>query len=395
MTPAQDLQPVLPSLELAEAQAWATLQRRLHQLQGFGLLIFFVRTPQLANQLKARLTELLHSQQRVLATVTASHPENFADLALKALLGTHESPDTGAHWLEAYRGAGQAAWDKERRVLLARLNERRSRLEAEFQVPLILLLPAGGMAEMATLAPDLWHIRIFTFVLEASLELGAADVRPALASAPAVMVATSPQIEPAVRTALDYWFDQWRVNFDDFGRDDLRADHPHLWAISIWDGVHAIQTCVQYGRFEHARHIAQDVLALARLRQSAAGSGSQCGPALRDLSVSLDNVGGVARAQGDWVEAETAYRESLAIRRELAERLGGTPEAQDDLGRSLMNVASMSTIDRADLLAQAATIYDDLISRFADQPVYAERLRRVHQAMASHAGANEPSSNTT
>ena len=44
---------------------------------------------------------------------------------------------------------------------------------------------------------------------------------------------------------------------------------------------------------------------------------------LRDLSVSLDNVGRVAQAQGEWGEAGAAYRESLAIARQLVERLGG------------------------------------------------------------------------
>ena len=40
---------------------------------------------------------------------------------------------------------------------------------------------------------------------------------------------------------------------------------------------------------------------------------------LRDLSLSLNNVGRVAEARGDWSQAEALYREGLGIRRTLAE----------------------------------------------------------------------------
>ncbi|MBK6441210.1 MAG: tetratricopeptide repeat protein [Actinomycetales bacterium] len=63
--------------------------------------------------------------------------------------------------------------------------------------------------------------------------------------------------------------------------------------------------------------------------------------ALRDLSVSLDNVGAVARARGDWDRAATVYDESLHLRRDLAARLA-TPEALRDLSVSLNNVGAVA-----------------------------------------------------
>jgi tetratricopeptide (TPR) repeat protein len=63
---------------------------------------------------------------------------------------------------------------------------------------------------------------------------------------------------------------------------------------------------------------------------------------LRDLSVSLNKVGGVAERQGDWTQAESAYRESLALRRQLVERLGGTPESLRDLSVSLDNLGGVA-----------------------------------------------------
>lgn len=59
--------------------------------------------------------------------------------------------------------------------------------------------------------------------------------------------------------------------------------------------------------------------------------------ARRDLSVSLNNVGRVAEARGEWDVAEDAYRESLEIRQELDDLLG-TPQAQQDVSTSVENL---------------------------------------------------------
>ncbi len=56
--------------------------------------------------------------------------------------------------------------------------------------------------------------------------------------------------------------------------------------------------------------------------------------------MSLDNVGRVAQARGDWDAAEAAYGESLGIARKLADSLG-TPESLHDLVISLSNLAGV------------------------------------------------------
>ncbi|MFV0459004.1 MAG: tetratricopeptide repeat protein, partial [Actinomycetales bacterium] len=58
---------------------------------------------------------------------------------------------------------------------------------------------------------------------------------------------------------------------------------------------------------------------------------------LRDLSISLDNVGRVQAARGDWTGAETSYTRSLQVREHLAERVGG-PQELRDLSISVANV---------------------------------------------------------
>ena len=95
--------------------------------------------------------------------------------------------------------------------------------------------------------------------------------------------------------------------------------------------------------------------------------------ALRDLSVSLDNVGRVARAQGDWSQAKAAYRESLGLRRQLVERLVGTPEALEDLASSLLNVAEVSPGNAA-MRGEAIQLYETLARGFPGDPRYSKRL---------------------
>ena len=103
--------------------------------------------------------------------------------------------------------------------------------------------------------------------------------------------------------------------------------------------------------------------------------------ALRDLSISLGNAGRVAQAQGHWVEAATAYRESLDLRRQLVERLGGTPEALADLAEILLRVAEIPAADPA-ALAEAASIASGLVARFPEVARYRDLVRQT-RAMES------------
>jgi tetratricopeptide (TPR) repeat protein len=104
--------------------------------------------------------------------------------------------------------------------------------------------------------------------------------------------------------------------------------------------------------------------------------------ALRDLSVSLNNVGDVARVQGEWVQAEAVYRESLDLRRQLVERLGGTPEALDDLATALRNIAMLPGGGSA-ALAEAAAIYRDLSTRFPAVVRYQTQLSSLETELAA------------
>jgi tetratricopeptide (TPR) repeat protein len=127
------------------------------------------------------------------------------------------------------------------------------------------------------------------------------------------------------------------------------------------------------GDWAQAEAVYRESLALRRQLVERLGGTPE---ALRDLSVSLNNVGRVASAQGDWAQAEAVYRESLALARQLVERLGGTPESFDDLAVSLLNMAAVPP-GSADLRDEAMGIYETLTGRFPVVKQYAERLAAV------------------
>ncbi len=63
--------------------------------------------------------------------------------------------------------------------------------------------------------------------------------------------------------------------------------------------------------------------------------------ALRDLSVSLNKVGGVEQALGRLDDALNAYRESLELRRRLLLVMGELPQTLTDLRYSLTRLAAI------------------------------------------------------
>ena len=81
----------------------------------------------------------------------------------------------------------------------------------------------------------------------------------------------------------------------------------------------------------------------------------------------------MASAQGDRSQAEAVYRESLALSRQLVERLGGTPQSLEDLATALMNLADLSSGNPAHR-TEAIQIYAKLVERFPDNAGYAQRL---------------------
>uniref|UniRef100_UPI0035B4F5C7 tetratricopeptide repeat protein n=1 Tax=Methyloversatilis sp. TaxID=2569862 RepID=UPI0035B4F5C7 len=146
------------------------------------------------------------------------------------------------------------------------------------------------------------------------------------------------------------------------------------------------------GDWSQAEAVYRESLALSRQLVERLGATPD---SLRDLSVSLNNVGGVARAQGDWSQAEAVYRESLALRRQLVERLGATPESLRDLSVSLTNVANVeqqhgtrdhereALVEAAGLLRRRAALLNGVAAVEAVFPEVLLRLAELDAAQAS------------
>ncbi|WP_374340273.1 tetratricopeptide repeat protein, partial [Methyloversatilis sp.] len=213
-------------------------------------------------------------------------------------------------------------WNDARSRFMARLNERRHLLESRMKSALLLLLPHGYKATARRIAPDLWHVRAISFDIR---------LRALAPREPAAMrdIESRPTV-PDNRTEEPVPEEQaWADALTLAGGD---VDRVYLPLSSA-----AMDALMAHGRLPSARRVAQQALEVARIR-----SLSDAPESLRDLSVSLNKVGGVARAQGDWSQAEAVYRESLALSRQLVERLGATPESLRDLSVSLDNVGGVA-----------------------------------------------------
>lgn len=336
---SQALDPLLP-LEAAEQQAWRTLERILRRASGFALVVYFVNTPPLAYRLRDRLVAHLGLGQKRLEVIAAESADGFADRALHLLFDGTARRDVGAIWLEAHRGGGQDDWDLERRKLLLRLNERRGRLESELRSALILLLPASGAALMAELAPDLWHVRIRSESLRSDADVPQLDpaifrthVRRSVSAGQGTAIARAD-----AGAALQEWWRQWRDVFGALDPLHLPASHPGLASISLLDGHRAVHAALSQGQLEAALRVAEDLVALTRLRLVAAEpDGSD--RARFELSSALDDLGHVAMVNRDFEQAVLAYEEGLGLARQLAGRSNASRSASFDLTVSLENQA--------------------------------------------------------
>ena len=101
---------------------------------------------------------------------------------------------------------------------------------------------------------------------------------------------------------------------------------------------------------------------------------------LRDLSVSLNNVGRAENDAGHGQEALAAYRESLEIRRQLRQALGETPQVLDDLAVSLERLAAAQATDvggRKAAIAEAIALRERLVAVTHGAHYYVQRLEHA------------------
>jgi tetratricopeptide (TPR) repeat protein len=268
----------------AEAE-WQRLRRQLDLARGFWLGFLFTGSPPLASVFRQRVEDVLRSRTQVLEAFQASSPEELRGYIPRLF-------DTKADciWFEALAvdpitdpNAPPGPWLRAWGDLLLRVNERRDLLRRSLRGGLVFVAPVPLKPVAREAAPDLWSVQSIV-------------------------------LERAIRLRSGQYDRTWLAAFEAL-----------------------IEMAQATGDSATARSAAEEMLALARTLVPATSPTPQ---ALRDLAVSLNEVGDVRRDQGDLAAAAAAFDESLQIDRKLIDLYGESPQDLRDLADSLEKVRS-------------------------------------------------------
>ena len=354
-------------------EAWLRLKTHLEWSNHFALCLIFSAHPPVIEVIRERLTEIFRVRVSRLQSFVWLRPDQLADEFLPHLLHPQNwEQATGAPWWLDLSFQEADEWRAARLGFLARLNEQREPLRRNMNRPLVMILPAREREQVRALVPDLWAIRDFTLDTEDRF------LAPS-PSAPIESTSTAlPRPESFPPTELEQsLIAEWiRVSQAE------RRDRSVLRA-----GGRAMGALQRLCRFAEAEEIGKKILLQAR----AMASEAETPESLRDLSVSLDNVGDIDRQLGRLDEARQSYAESLAICRRLIERIGETPESLRDLSVSLNNVGridrQLGRLDEArQSYAESLAIRRRLLERIGETP---ESLRDVSVSLNNVGGVDE------
>ena len=319
----------LPPAQTPDA-VWSDLRLSVLWAQGFSLCLLYSDAAAPLLELRRRLADALLVQTRRLVVLEFAAADELLPGVMNALLGEAAA---AAHqqtaaitpvWVQASAYGGDEAWDRARRLLLARMNERRYLLERDFKCPLILALPRSFRSLVRELSPDLWHVRTYSVVLTPS-ERPESALISTLQKLPQHETGTANTIGDASQSPV---VKEWQR---------LKSEEAQRVSPSL--GWAAFEAAQEAGDWKLALAIAGETLALSRRRLAAGGDKNTL---LRDLSVSLENVGQVSGDLGQLTEAKAAYVEMLELTRQLRASLGDSPQVLRDLSVSLNNVGQVS-----------------------------------------------------
>ena len=359
--------------------AWLRLKQHLEWCDHFALGLIFTDHADVIRIFRQRLAQIYRARVTRLQSQEPAHPKDLTEKFLAKLLNPslHQKALDAPIWMDLSGRTGPG-WPEARLSFLKRLNEQREPLRNALSRPLVLVLPAGERTLIKKLVPDLWAIRDFSLVTESWLRT---DNKPP----PAAHVETGPQSFLLTDRERSHLLEWKRL------QKKQSMDHGMLLA-----AAHALKACLRVGRYSQAAEIASHQEKTARKKISISGETPE---SLRDLSVSLDNVGQTAQAMGKWANAQTAFEESLEIRRQLIKRVGETPESLRDLSVSLNYVGQ--TAQAMGKWANAQTAFEEsleisrqLIKRVGETPeslrdlsVSLDNVGQTAQAMGKWANA--------
>jgi tetratricopeptide (TPR) repeat protein len=393
----------------AVERVWEKLRPRLALHDGFWLGYLFSSDLHIIDELRTRSTNYGRLQVRTTDSRQAARPGELVR-EMPWLLGEH-SANLSLAWLIGVAGEPEP-WRPAWSAFLRRLNERRDLLRQVLPGGLLMVCPPRLLGTVRESAPDLWSYR--AMVVEATSAIPLPVPAPARTPAPEPaaaypdlgwLVAAGPDTEPSrtIRPALRR------------AAAALQANHP---ADAVAAAQEALETAESAGDRAlahaslaralsarddpvaaqvHARRalgyrlplghpvsdglleiLAQspdpgEILAartaqvdIARLR---AGWDDHSPESLRDLSISLDNIGDIQQAQGQLDNALTNYTESLQLRRQIHTTYGQTPQTLRDLSISLNNIGT---------IREAQGQFEQALASYREAEAVYGRLREVY-----------------
>ncbi len=362
-------------------ETWLNLRYHVEWAERFALILLFSSNRALHNLLCERLAAIYRTRVSHLQRLT---PNSASTLVEDVLALIRTPPELYEHaaaplWLDLSM-ARDENWDRDCSTLLARLNEHRELLRQRLCRPVILALPADYAQRFRELAPDLWSIRDFSLNLD-EVELAKLPVESDDANGAAVLSSAMYDKELRTRAApTPTFFDeaQWRE------WERLKQSNAKSREV-LWAGWRAMDAALEAKQLQRAEQVADDVLKLARELGANAGDTPET---IRDLAISLERIGDIARAQARLDAADRAYQESLDLRRRQRERLGDTPETIRDLAIALMNVGNTAEARRqrheaTAWLQEALLLWRRLNLAFPDSEEYQEAIADLEQRLTA------------
>ena len=309
--------------------------------------------------------------------------------------------------LAADVGPWTSAWD----WLMLRLNERRDALRRRLTSPLVFAVHPKWKPRLRDAAPDLWSVRSLVLDLPGNEGSPATD-RSIVSELSKVNddVEHVTSVEEA-HAALRRLEDKPAPDANSLARLQMYMASALLADERANDAAeHADRALAGAAGNTRLRAQVLTVAARAKLRahndaaaalqhlleaigvwRSILSRDGETPQTLRDLSLSLDEIGHIHEIAGEMDAAKAAYEESLTIDRGLAKMVGETPQTLGDLTISLIRVGGVyEALGKADF---AKTAYDEALAiqrslvaigespqTLRDLSVSLDRVGRIHEA---------------
>ena len=336
---------------------WQRLRRQFELATDPWLGFIFCPAPGPVAALRERTEFTLRYRARQMRRIHPASPDELRELMPRLFASL---PNAGCVWVEVVVmdspllvddvGPWASAWD----WLMLRLNERRDALRRRLAGPLIIAVHPEWKPRLRDAAPDIWSVRSLVLDLPGNEGVPATNRSDVLEESKVNdETAYVTSVEEA-QAALH------RLEEEPLpGTKSLARLHMYMASALLADGRageavgHADDAVVSATGNTRLRAQALAVAARAKLQadndvaaalqhlQEAIGvwrsilsRDGETPQTLRDLSISLDRMGGVHKVAGDTDAARAAYEESLAIDRRLIAMIGETPQTLRDLSIS-------------------------------------------------------------